>query len=228
MLCFQLTRGLGSSYQLLTGCDLQEFHCWWPGANRKKSLCVDFLLHVGMSNYVLDAFISLAWGFCLALLTSSAQNMPKVSKGDTKTALVGLFRSLLSEKSAIITLEGLRSRRHVKVKLQNYQVQGHERLQKQNLRSFWLILVERCLKYSEWRWSFLFVGVFFAFFFFALIFLKWKFFSLFKNNLKDAFKTGGLLKRKIELVNVYKSHTILFNFGKVIKGYIWVTNLTFL
>lgn len=91
--------------------------------------------------------------------------MPKVSKGDTKTALVGLVRSVLSEKSAVITLEGLRSGHHVMVKLQNYQVQGHERLQKQNLRSFWLILVEICLKYREQRlvWVFLFVGVFFLF-----------------------------------------------------------------
>lgn len=142
--------------------------------------------------------------------------MPKVSKGDTKTALVGLVRSVLSEKSAVMTLEGLRSGHHVMVKLQNYQVQGHERLQKQNLRSFWLILVEIRLKYREQRlvWFFCLLEFFFFDFF------KCKFYSLFKNNLKDACKTGRLLKCKIELVNVYKNHTILFNFGKVIKGYI--------
>lgn len=91
--------------------------------------------------------------------------MPKVSKGDTKTALVGLFRSVLSEKSAVIILEGLRSGHHVMVKLQNYQVQGHERLQKQHLGSFWLILVEIFLKYREQRWV-LWVFVFWWFFFF--------------------------------------------------------------
>lgn len=148
--------------------------------------------------------------------------MPKVNKGDTKTALVGLFRSVLSEKSAGIILEGLRSGHHVMVKLQNYQVQGHERLQKQHLRSFWLILVEICLKYREQRWVLwgFFVCFFVCWAFFSFDFFKCKFYSLFKNNLKHACKTGRLLKCKIELVNVYKSHTILFNFGKVIKGYI--------
>lgn len=117
--------------------------------------------------------------------------MPKVSRGHTKTAVVGLLRSVLSEKSAVITLEGFRSGHHVMVKLQNYRVQGHERLQKQNLRNFLLILVEICLKCREQRW------VLFWFFFclfvrwaFSFDFFKCKFYSLFKNNLRDACKTG--------------------------------------
>lgn len=39
-------------------------------------------------------------------------------------------------------------------------------------------------------------------------------------NIEDACKTGKLLRCQMQFVNVYKSHTILFNFGKVIKGYI--------
>lgn len=68
--------------------------------------------------------------------------------------------------------------------------------------------------------GFCFLVVFFFLGFFSFDFFKCKFYSLLKNNPKDACKTGRLLKCKIELVNAYKSHTILFNFGKVIKGYI--------
>lgn len=38
-------------------------------------------------------------------------------------------------------------------------------------------------------------------------------------------ETQNLLKHKMQLMNAYKSHTSLFDLGKVIKGYRWFTVL---